>query len=212
MMRIGTWNLAGRWSVAHQDLLESLNCDVLLLTEVRRDVELDGYSGHLCEEDMAKGRAWAGVFSRRVSLPLPDPHRASAMVEVDGLAVCSSILPWKGAGGQSCWPGERHADWTFHTIESLRRCLRPPVVWGGDFNHAFEGREWSGSREGRAHIHALTAQLRLQTPTAQLPHRIDGLLTIDHIAVPRSSQVLEASRHDATGLSDHDAYTVDVSQ
>lgn len=33
-MRIGTWNLAGRWSLAHQSFLEDAECDVWLLTEV----------------------------------------------------------------------------------------------------------------------------------------------------------------------------------
>jgi hypothetical protein len=212
MMRIGTWNLAGRWSAAHRDFLLGLNCDVLLLTEVRRDVELDDYSRHLCEDDMATGRAWAGVFSRRPSQPLPDPHQASAMVVIDGLTFCASILPWRGAGGRPCWPGEQHADWTTYTIDSLRRELHARVIWGGDFNHALDGREWSGSKAGRAQIHALIGELDLQTPTTLLPHQMDGLLAIDHIAVPQTWRVLDASRHVATGLSDHDAYTVVVSQ
>jgi endonuclease/exonuclease/phosphatase family metal-dependent hydrolase len=210
MTRIGTWNLAGRWSAAHRDFLLALDCDVLLLTEVRRDVELSGYGRHLCENDMARGRAWAGVLSRRSLQPLRDPHEASAMVDIDGVAYCSSILPWRGAGGRPCWPGEHHAEWTAWTTGALRRELRAPVIWGGDLNHALDGREWSGSKAGRAHIHTLVDELGLQTPTAHLPHRINGLLTIDHIAVPQTWQVLGATRHDATGLSDHDGYTVQV--
>jgi len=212
MTRIGTWNLAGRWSGLHRDFLLLLNCDVLLLTEVRRDADLPGYERHLCENDMARRRAWTGVFSRRPLHPRSDPHAASAMVDVDGVKYCSSILPWKGAGKRSFWPGERHADWTAYTIDALRRELHGPVVWGGDFNHALEGREWSGSIAGRAHVHALTRELGLQAPTTHLPHRIDGLLSIDHIAIPRTWRVLEASRHDATRLSDHDGYSVSVSR
>ena len=51
-MRIGTWNLAGRWSSGHRGFLEEMRCDVLLLTEVStrrvapddraRDQDLDG--------------------------------------------------------------------------------------------------------------------------------------------------------------------------
>jgi hypothetical protein len=210
MMRIGTWNLAGRWSTDHRDFLLSLDCDVLLLTEVRRDVEIDDYRHHLCDNDMADRRAWAGVLSRGPMQTLPDPHEASALVEMDGVAYCSSILPWRGAGGQSCWPGKRHADWTAWTTDVLRSELRSPLVWGGDFNHALDGREWSGSKAGRGQIHALVDELGLQTPTAHLPHRIDGLLAIDHIAVPQTWRVLNRSRHVATGLSDHDGYTVEV--
>ena len=32
-MRIGTWNLEGKWSPDHEAVLLHLNCDVLLLTE-----------------------------------------------------------------------------------------------------------------------------------------------------------------------------------
>lgn len=32
-MRIGTWNLAGRWDARHLALIEAMDCDVLLLTE-----------------------------------------------------------------------------------------------------------------------------------------------------------------------------------
>jgi hypothetical protein len=50
-------------------------------------------------------------------------------------------------------------------------------------------------------------------PTAELPHPIEGLLSIDHVAVP-SGTVASATRveaiHEATRLSDHDAYVVDV--
>ena len=82
MTRIGTWNLAGKWSDAHQRLLVDLDCDVLLLTEVRRDVELASYHRHLTQDDMAARRAWAGIYSRQPLVPLPDPHPASALAEI----------------------------------------------------------------------------------------------------------------------------------
>jgi hypothetical protein len=51
-------------------------------------------------------------------------------------------------------------------------------------------------------------------PTAELAHRIPGLLTIDHIAVPREATVLAARQVDASAddqrLSDHDAYVVEI--
>ena len=33
-VRIGTWNLAGRWSDEHRTLILTADCDVWLLTEV----------------------------------------------------------------------------------------------------------------------------------------------------------------------------------
>jgi hypothetical protein len=47
-------------------------------------------------------------------------------------------------------------------------------------------------------------------PTAELPHRLDGLLSIDHVAVPTTWTLRDVVRLDAEGLSDHDAYVVDV--
>jgi endonuclease/exonuclease/phosphatase family metal-dependent hydrolase len=84
------------------------------------------------------------------------------------------------------------------------------LVWGGDWNHALSGDEWTGTKGGRAHVLAAVEQLGLQVPTAELPHRLDGLLSIDHIAVPKSWSVRGVARLDAQGLSDHDCYVVDV--
>ena len=208
MTRIGTWNLEGRWSPAHALLLAALDCDVLLLTEVRRDVDLPPYHGSLGHADMANGRAWAAVFSRTVLEPLPDPHPASALARVDGRTYCSSVLPWKGAWSVAPWSGHDHASKTEVTIDALRPHLAPGVVWGGDFNHAMTGTECTGSKAGRGHIEGLLRSLRLRVPTTHLAHRTPGLLSIDHIAVPDDSVVSSASRVDATGLSDHDAYVV----
>lgn len=47
-----------------------------------------------------------------------------------------------------------------------------------------------------------------------LDHRIDGVGTIDHIAVPRGASATHATRVSAVGpdgrLSDHDAYVVEL--
>ncbi len=90
----------------------------------------------------------------------------------------------------------------------MRRELAPGLVWGGDFNHAMTGRENAGSKAGRGHVEGLLRSLRLRVPTTHLAHRIPSLLGIDHIAVPTDAVVSSATRVDATGLSDHDAYVV----
>lgn len=50
-------------------------------------------------------------------------------------------------------------------------------------------------------------------PTAELPHPIEGLLSIDHVAVPEGTSAtarrVEAT-HEGNRLSDHDAYVVDT--
>jgi hypothetical protein len=206
--RIGTWNLAGKWSEAHAGLLADLDCDVLLLTEVRRDIEVDSYQGHQTKADMAVGRAWAGIYSRAALEPGPDPHPASALAEVDGRTYCSSVLPWKGAWAVFPWSGDGHAAKTQATVDALREHLRPDVIWGGDFNHAMTGSEVAGSRKGRGHVHDLLRDLHLRVPTTHLAHRHPSLLSIDHIAVPGNADIGAVQRIDATGLSDHDAYVV----
>jgi len=87
-----------------------------------------------------------------------------------------------------------------------------PSVWGGDWNHALSGPEQAGSRGGREHVLDAIQQLGLQVPTADLPHWIDGHLSIDHIAVGRKETVTAARRLPAReqGLSDHDCYVVEV--
>lgn len=216
-MRIGTWNLAGRWGPAHLELLVGMDCDVLLLTEVNNRLELPSYVGHVTDAHMAAQRRWAGVFARSDVEPLPDPHPASAMARVDGITFCSSILPWNGCGQVQPWGEGNLAARTERTVACLLENLPTAgVVWGGDFNHALRGRVWAGSKVGRLHILATMKHLGLAAPTTSLPHQKEAMEhSIDHIAVPAAWRVTTACRVSAltsTGrLSDHDAYVVEVS-
>jgi hypothetical protein len=58
-------------------------------------------------------------------------------------------------------------------------------------------------------------RLGLQVPTASSPHQIEDLLSIDHVAVPKSWHVIASQRRRALvgkiRISDHDAYVVKVS-
>ncbi|WP_347057399.1 endonuclease/exonuclease/phosphatase family protein [Blastococcus sp. HT6-30] len=215
-MRIGTWNMAGWLKPGWKEFLLAADCDVWLLTEVNETVQLPDYCMHRGNARMAARRSWAAVFSRAPLTPLPDPHVASAAAVIDGITYCSSILPWRDSGGEPTWPGAEpprnlHSGRTRYAVRQLV-CALPhqDLVWGGDWNHALSGDEYAGSKGGRAHVRAAVNLLGLQVPTAELPHRLDGLLSIDHIAVPTSWTVRDARRLDATGLSDHDGYVVDV--
>ena len=108
--------------------------------------------------------------------------------------------------------GERHADKTANAVAPIAR-VQQPVVWGGDWNHALEGTDHVGSREGRQHIFDVLDALGLQVPTAELDaHR--GERSIDHVAVPKEWVVVGAERVAAVAggkrLSDHDAYVVEI--
>ena len=210
-MRIGTWNLAGRWSPNHLDLLTEADCDVWLLTEVSQRVTSPGFYAHVTGALMQPTKYWAGVYSRRPLTGLPDPHPASAAAVVDGTTYCSSILPWKGSDGPPFWPGDNHAARTeFAVIALLGGLASIPLVWGGDWNHSLSGPEMAGSKAGREHILAAVDKLGLRVPTAELPHRLEGLLSIDHVAVASERAVVSAARLSAVGLSDHDCYVVEL--
>ena len=216
-MRIGTWNLAGRWDQRHHTVLEHAACDIWLLTEVNVRVELPGYDEVRTQAEMASKRAWAGVFSRRELRALPDPHPATAAARIDGATFWSSILPWRSCGPDAPWRGERHVDKTRATIDDLARSAPASgLVWGGDWNHALSGLEWAGSIGGRDAITDALTTFGLRVPTAELAHRLPGLLSIDHIAIPTGWDVEHATRIgtevDGARLSDHDLYTIEVTR
>ena len=211
-MRIGTWNLQGRWDQRHLDHIAAMACDVLLLTEVSERVQLPGLHLHQTPMTMAPRRRWAAVASHRPLRALAEPHGASCMVELEDLRICSSILPWRNCGSRDPWQGSTTAERTKAAIEDIQAAT--PTVWGGDWNHALAGREWTGTKRGRAALLVALEQLGLQVPTTDLPHQIPGLLSIDHIAIPTSWNVLAVERHRAFAMdiriSDHDAYVVEA--
>lgn len=211
-MKIGTWNLAGRWTPAHEDLLLGQECDVWLLTEVSDRLWLEGWHHVWTTEPMATERNWAGVFTADPLEALPDPHPASAAARVDGVTFCSSILPWRSCGTEAPWVGISHADKTRRAVDDLLAGLpEGDLVWGGDWNHSLTGAELAGSKGGRAAVRSALQARGLQVPTAKLPHRLPDCTSIDHVAVPVSWSAA-ARRVAATGLSDHDAYVVDISR
>ena len=214
-MRIGTWNLAGRWSDVHASMMRDAACDVWLLTEVRDGTVLPGYDVHTTLYPMIEGRSWGAIAATPPLTPQRDPHPASAGACIGSTTFVSSVLPWRACGTQPPWVGDSHAAKTANAVAELVSHVSgaDSLVWGGDWNHALSGREHAGSKGGRVAILDVLGKLGLWVPTADLPHAIDGLLTIDHIAVPRgvpatASHVVAA--HDGKRLSDHDAYVVDV--
>jgi peptidoglycan/xylan/chitin deacetylase (PgdA/CDA1 family) len=216
-MRIATWNLAGRWSDAHEELIRAQEADVWLLTEVSERLDIEGYGLHVSEALMAARRRWAGVLARGdlEVAPQVDPHPASALATVAGWSFCSSILPWRSCGTRTPWIGARHVDKTRNAVDELLAHLPTDrLVWGGDWNHALSGSEYAGSKGGREVILECLSRLNLEVPTACAPHRIEALLSIDHVAVPADWAVTSMARlvAEARGLrlSDHDAYVVEA--
>jgi endonuclease/exonuclease/phosphatase family metal-dependent hydrolase len=211
-VRIGTWNLEGRWDSRHLRIISGMRCDLLLLTEVSERVEIPGMHLHTSAHPMAEGRDWAAVGSVLPQRSINDPHGASALVDVDGIRVCASILPWRACGSRPPWIGATTAEKTADAVGAIEAAH--PMIWGGDWNHALRGREWAGSVAGRRQILAALERLELMVPTVESPHQFDALLSIDHIAIPTTWSVAGVEHHRAFAsdvrLSDHDAYVVET--
>ena len=211
-MRIATWNLEGKWTPRHHWLIRSLQADVLLLTEVLADVELKGFNVHFTEQEMRRGRRWAAIASSAPLRPLPDPHGTTALAEIEGLRVASSILPWRNSGSAPPWSGRDQGLRTTAAVSRVRAAA--PVVWGGDWNHELAGRLYAGSKDGRMSIVGALDDLGLYAPTYASPHRLQGACTIDHVAIPAFWTAASVERVsgvvDGVEVSDHDAYVVEV--
>ena len=212
-LRIGTWNLEGRSGSRQREFLESLGCDVLLLTEVPEALDSSPWAVHLSEESIREGVRYAAVAARAL-VPCPSIHPASAVAEVDGWRCCSSVLPWHTTGGAAPWSGNTQAE---RTEAACRAIAGSEVdVWGGDWNHAMQGRDWAGSRGGRAAIEEAVRRLGLRVVTGALLAAGDSQLSIDHVGIPQEAVVDVVERvvaSDGRGrLSDHDAYVVTFRQ
>ncbi|MET3962762.1 hypothetical protein ABIE44_002696 [Marmoricola sp. OAE513] len=211
-MRIGTWNLEGKWSDDHARLLGELACDVWLLTENVPLARPDGYDLHLTVDRMGEKKYWAGIASRWPIDPLPDPDVASALGQISGVRFCSSVLPWKQAGQYSPWGGGSHGREMAEVLGRLRPVLaEPPVVWGGDWNQPLSGNIQGFTRDAQRVLLGAVDAAGLVVPTQLLPGRPAGQQSIDHIAVPASWEVVDAGHVAVTpSLSDHDAYWIEV--
>jgi hypothetical protein len=212
-VRIGTWNLDAKWSCGHAAILSEADCDVWLLTEVSRAVDLAGYTTHRCLARMSRGQHYAGVTARLPLGPQPDPHPATAAARIGELTFYSSVLPWPDPDDPAVWGHGNQAQRTQYATSVLQSALVSGCsVWGGDFNHALAGpTRWAGSTDGRSAITELTVSLGIDVPTAHLPHRKPGIRSIDHIGVPAAWTIIESRRVEVpNSLSDHDAYVVDT--
>ena len=213
-MRVGTWNLQGRWDERHAALLSDQDCDVWLLTEVSHRAQLDGGCLTRTTTPMAPDCAWAAVWSKQAHEPLRQPHPASAAARLEDVVLCSSVLPWRSCGGEAPWVAGSTAEKTAAVLSDLDRELPTGAfVWGGDWNHSLSGQEVVGSKAGRAAVQAFLDTRGMVAATRELPSSVEGVLSIDHIAAPIGWSATERHVVAAEGgvrLSDHDAYVVDL--
>lgn len=211
VVRIATWNLAGKGSPRHIDFLAGLEADVLLLTEVPPDLVLPGFALTPPSTAMRPGQLYATVASRAPIDQACFPHPASVAARIRGTTYVSSVLPWASAG-QDPWRGEGMGQRTVHALDDLAPFLRQQsrLVWGGDWNHTLSGTLQGCSRAGRVKLEALLRELGLQVPTQDLPRGLYAMASIDHIALadPAATAAPVSAECDGMRLSDHDAYVV----
>jgi hypothetical protein len=212
-VRIGTWNLEGRWSQDHAHLLRDADCDVWLLTELNIDTTLDDWHQHTTADRMGETTYWAAVLSRHPIEPDADPHFATATSVVADVRFVSSVLPWRSAGER--WPGRGLTEKMDSVLAALAPVVDRHTVWGGDWNQSLHGREYVGTTAGRASILSFCADRSLDVPTALLASATPSMRSIDHLAIPNTWRLdgvrRIVARSGTRRLSDHDAYVVDTS-
>lgn len=227
-LRVGTWNLDRSepdWRRPHQAEHVANQADVWLLTEVpsgwRHGSSTSVFSALRPDEP---DQHWAAITSRWQMEPIIAEHPALAMARINhrggAFLAASSVFPWRGA--VEFWPaadGDSFADRCAVTLAAHATAISRargdlPVVWGGDFNQAMSGREYVGSREGRAALREAFIQLGLRAVTDDAAGQDPLQQSIDHIAVPLgwSSADVEVQRPQSDGrfLSDHPSYVVAV--
>jgi len=213
-VRIGTWNLEGRWSADHARAMAGARCDVWLLTAVRPRVSLEGYYQHLTGALLGEGNHWAGLLSRWPIEPEPDPHPASALGRIDGRLYCASVLPWPllHEDGVDLWEGDDHLGRVTTTVEALAPVLAGgEAVWGGAWNQPLAGNIIGFSRTVQEALEQAVDDLGLQVPTATLRARNGMQNTVDQVAVPKTWLLGDAGSVAVDGaLSDHDIYWVEA--
>lgn len=211
-VRIGTWNLDGRWTTDHDNIMSQLACDVWLLTEMSADAIVSGFHSHATAFPMTGNKLWSAILSTEPMEPAIDPHPASCAAAIGETLVCSSVLPWPLAGELWPWEPIAHQARLDTTADDLTKYLEGrEVIWGGDWNQPLTGNLSGFTRGAQTSLLETLKALDLQVPTAALPGRVDGQASTDHIAVPKSWQINEAvAVRVASGLSDHDVYIIDA--
>jgi len=222
-------------------LAQDCDADIWLFTEIHVDWRLPGYARAISgpRSTGPERKRWAGIACRDSFDMIIPPIDGSGPADEGlcmarlrpkgtdgpGLLVACSVLPW--ANTVDGWPSlhepgrfDRFADRfryvTDTHIEHMRREHQEGeiLIWGGDFNESLSGRTLL-SKAGRAILVDALDKLAVTALTTSARHLVDGVCSIDHVAVStqsvESSQVRVVTRNDdPRQTSDHALYLVDV--
>lgn len=241
-MILGTWNLevypAPRSvrGLAARQVLETYPINLWFLTELHADWRMAGYQ-LACSPPRAEAQPHQRKTAIATNWPMkpipakdnPAEGRLSLARVTDPtsgqtILAASSTLPWRGAA--PLWRGilkqnvsyaEVYKHLLDHTVDRIHEEQRPgePVIWGGDFNQGFYGRDYVGTRYGRALLTEAFESFHLQVPTTDVPALNEAHPAIDHIAIPAdwaTTSEVKVIRPERNGifLSDHALYLIEA--
>lgn len=243
MLRIATWNLErpsprSRKNPLREELLRSLDADIVILTETTRALTLaPEYGSAFTQPSPRKPRedeAVAGVLYRRARFSLvdriPTADRREAVclrLETSGkerILVYGSIIPYhgyKGEDGRSAQWQEHKSAIAWHQEDWVRLRRDFPddhLVTGGDYNQARDGVGRYGTIEVRDLLTEALEAADLSLVTDEPYKETRGLSRhcIDHICLSEGltervsgTEVWEGTP-DGVRLSDHNGVFVDV--
>lgn len=210
-MQIGTWNLAGRWSMDHARVIEDADCDIWLLTDVASRVSVGGYHQHLSQARRGPSAHWSGVLSRLAAEPVRHASPTATVLSIADIVIASTVLPWPEPHEDEPWEGDSHAERYAAALAETGTLLRGHIpIWGGTWNQPLMGNIIGYSRQAQEALEAFVALHELQVPTRDLLGR-QRQYTTDHVAVPASWTVLASGKVEADPeLSPYDLFCVDA--
>ncbi|HEY6378982.1 MAG TPA: endonuclease/exonuclease/phosphatase family protein [Candidatus Dormibacteraeota bacterium] len=240
-MRIATWNVdrgraGGKGFCDILEVVRDIGADIWILTEAPVSVDIPSTVAFRSMPESPNGEGndvWTAVHvstSARANRCALSSHPLTAAVEVDlgpqRLLIYGSVLPWGTAAPYlPTGVGGHHAGTALflHVLKQqvreieMVRMHRPDrhLVFAGDFNQALDGPLSGGSRDGQVALRSALGRLRLVAATADQPHSLPGMKSIDHICVPsswvvRAVTTIQPRNSAGRPISDHACYVVDL--
>lgn len=210
-MLIGTWNLAGRWSMDHARVIEDADCDIWLLTDVPARVSVGGYHQHLSAARHGEATHWSGVLSRLAAETVRHDSPTATVLSIADIAIVSTVLPWPEPHEDEPWEGDSHAERYAAALAETGELLRGHIpIWGGTWNQPLMGNIIGYSRQAQEALEAFLVAHELQVPTRDLLGR-QRQYTTDHVAVPVSWTVIASGKVEVDpSLSPYDLFCVEA--
>ena len=245
-LRVATWNvdrsgIRGKHRIQPQlKILESLEADILTLTETHVAIKPEGYEFTVAAEPDPSyhqvGESCATIWSRYPATFVPtEPsnrfYTVCASIQgpegIGNILVYGTIIPYGGDGVLEglTKPWERHrsavksqtAEWN-----TLRQKYPDHlIIVAGDFNENLDGKRWYGVPDAKeaivtgleaARMHCPTAMKDIPVMTGTLPL---SRCTVNHICISKANaEIVNVQAWegvvDGNTLSDHNGVLVDA--